>query len=512
MKYRLTTLYITIIAITCITIYSCKKDIATEKISDRDQEQIRDWYNSKVNKAGSNLFNTLKPVWETVSVNEHSDQLVYEMKMNNPRHVFVGAETTDKNKAAKIAPRTSTRLVVFKDKKTGLITKGCYMSIINEGANADLNSIHYKQFNNFTGKIYYFDMNGAFGNGWSYMEGLISGRIAASTKENYLQSQKELSGLNKKSPNGRDKLAREQGFTCFTAMIEYWGSTCVDSYGCDYYITGVSYVTSCTGPSGLGGEGGEYGGGGGGGADGGVGNVPATISKVDVDPAARPCLGQIKSTLEALGLKTSTSDGTGLIASILNKLNLSTGPNFNAIIMEGTILPGALAATTLTTNPNPSWGTQGTVSQIKFSSEHLNKMTELKVAATMMHEYVHAYFDWNASLIRNGQGGYDPGFQEKYTLLFDKSGKPLPDDFKGNIQHEQMSKNFVKEIATMLKNYAMSQRIPMPADQEYFNKMAWGGLLGTPAGKFAPEGTEYTLSAEQGSSATTITSQTKCKQ
>jgi len=271
-------------------------------------------------------------------------------------------------------------------------------------------------------------------------------------------------------------------------------------------LSSTFLYTECEGNAGGGGNGS-----GGGGGTGGDGSNPSN-PKVDVDPAARPCLGQIKSTLEALGLKTSISDGTGLIASILNKLNLSTGSNFNAIITEGTILPGALATTTLTANLNPLWGTQGTVSQIKFSSEHLNKMTELKVAATMMHEYVHAYFDWNASLIRNGQAGYDPGFQEKYTLLFDKTGKPLPDDFKGNIQHEQMSRNFVREIAVMLRNYAVAQEIPMPADQEYFNKMAWGGLLGTAAGKFAPEGTEYTLSAEQGTSGTTITTQTKCKQ
>lgn len=511
MKYKLTTLYLVIIAMICITIHSCKKDNTSEKTSDRDQEQIRDWYNSKVNRSGSNHFNTLKPVWESVSVQEQSGQLVYEMKMNNPNHIFVGVEATDKNKAAEVAPRASTRLVVFKDKKTGLITRGCYMSVINEGASADLNSIHYKQFNNFTGKIYYFDMNGRFGNGWAYMDGLVSGRITASTKENYLQSQKELSGFNKKSPNGRDKLAREQGFTCFTAMIEYWGSTCVDSYGCEYYITGVSYITSCTGPSGLGGEGGEYGGGGGGGADGGVGNVPPAIPKVDVDPAARPCLAEIKTALEALGLKSSTSDGTGLIASVLNKLNLSTGPNFNAIITEGGIDNGFLADTKLITNQN-SWGSQGFVSQIKFSSVNLNKMTDLKVAATMIHEYVHAYFDWNAYLIRNGKAGADPGFQEKYTLLFDTSGNPMPDDLGGSIQHKQMAESFVTEISKMLKKYAEYKEIPMPADQEYFNKMAWGGLLRTPAGKLAPEGTQYTLSAEQGTTGTTITQQTKCKQ
>ena len=42
--------------------------------------------------------------------------MVHEMKMNNPNRIFVGNEVTDKNKAAEIAPRTSTCLLVFKDK------------------------------------------------------------------------------------------------------------------------------------------------------------------------------------------------------------------------------------------------------------------------------------------------------------------------------------------------------------------------------------------------------------
>lgn len=58
----------------------------------------------------------------------------------------------------------------------------------------------------------------------------------------------------------------------------------------------------------------------------------------------------------------NTGTGSGLIASILNKLNLSAGESFNAIITEGQTTPGYIAETTLITNPN-SWGTQGYVTQ-----------------------------------------------------------------------------------------------------------------------------------------------------
>lgn len=270
MKNKLTALFAIIIVMIGTTIYSCRKDTITRKTLDSERDQIREWYNSKVNKSGSNQFSTLSPIWETISVKEQLDQLVYEMKMNNPNRIFVGNEVTDKSEAAGIATRTSTRLLVFKDKKSGLITSGCYMSIINDGAANALNVIHYKQAKDFTGRIYYFNMDGSFGNGWSYIEGLISERIAASTKENYFQSQRTLSDLNSKLPKGQDKSAILQEIDCFTAAIAEWGSTCVVGHGCDYYITGYEYITICSNGNGgsSGGDGG-YGGDGGGGASGG---------------------------------------------------------------------------------------------------------------------------------------------------------------------------------------------------------------------------------------------------
>lgn len=228
------------------------------------------------------------------------------------------------------------------------------------------------------------------------------------------------------------------------------------------------------------------------------------IMKVDVDPNVRQCLKDIKAALEALGMK-NTSKSTGLIAGVLNKLNLSTGLDFNATITEGSINSKYIAETTWETNPNGN-----RITQIKFNETYLNRATDLKMAGTMMHEYIHAYFDWNLYLMKSGATTYDANFEKTYKLLFDESGVPLNDGFGAN-QHQQIATSFVKEIAAMLKIYAANQNIPLPADPLYFEKIGWGGLQYTSLYKYAPEGTTYANSAEAGNNSTTITQTIKCK-
>ncbi|WP_229676824.1 SprT-like domain-containing protein, partial [Pedobacter psychrotolerans] len=242
---------------------------------------------------------------------------------------------------------------------------------------------------------------------------------------------------------------------------------------------------------------------------GGTTGLESCGQKVDIDPEARQCLKDIKAKLEVLGMK-NTALSTGLISEVLNSLNLSKGSNFNAIINEAVLSKGIVAETTLITNPN-SWGSQGYVSKITFNTSVLNTATDLKLVATMMHEYIHAYFDWNMYLIRTGQKNHDSDFEKNYKILFDESGDPLPDSFGNTAQHEQIAKSFVSNISAMLKSYAISESIPFPADPNYFEKMGWVGLQKTKAGTFAPNGTWYTTNAESGTSSPTITQTIKCK-
>ncbi|KQN34544.1 hypothetical protein ASE92_13190 [Pedobacter sp. Leaf41] len=386
------------------------------------------------------------------------------------------------------------------------------MSVLNEGKEIiKLNNVHYKQAVGLSGKIMFFNMNGDLQNGWEYDKGVITKRINGSLEGYYYGNKNALSDLKdpalvERKDVGMNKLMIYIPPACAFPQPDY-KTACVGVEGymeCSTYFSG--YICA---------DGAESGGGGGyvptpiGGGNEGGGGSPQAPKVVDVDPDARQCLKDIKAALEGLGMK-NTATGSGLISSVLNKLNLGTGANFNAIITEETIAPGSIAETTLITNPN-SWGTQGYVSKINFNSSYLNKASELATVRTMMHEYLHAYFDWNMYLIRSGQKGSDHEFETAYTLLFDESGAPLPDSYGNVAQHEQIAKTFTSEISSMLKNYAITHNIPTPADPLYFDKMAWGGLQKTSLHKFAPDGAIYTNSAEQGNGSYTITTALKCK-
>jgi hypothetical protein len=275
-------------------------------------------------------------------------------------------------------------------------------------------------------------------------------------------------------------------------MCTDWYWTTYDSWTGTVYDE-IYLYTSCTG--------------GGGGTAPGTGASNVFTKKVDVDPNARQCLKDIKAALEALGMK-NTSTESSLIAGVLNKLNLSNGEGFNGILTEGSTSKINYIAET--TPPDYNNIAQNVVTEIKFNSTYLNKMTDLAVAGVMMHEYVHAYFSWNLYLMERNKN-VDPKFKETYDLLFTENGQINYSPEKDS-QHEQIAKSFVGEISAMLKQYAISNQIALPTDSEYFNKMAWAGLEKTSLYKFAPAGTNTTLSAEQGLLGNKITQVIKCKQ
>jgi len=372
-----------------ILIYSCKKQTEKEQIDDYDQSQIQQWYNSKVDKSESNRFRTLSPIWETVSVKEESDQLIFEVSLNNPNKIFIGDHLADKKNASELSARTNTRIIIFKDKKSGLITNGCYMSAINEDTNYDLKSIHYKKVGDFSGRIYYHDLNGTFANGWSYSNGLINGTVSASTKENYFQFQKAALSSNEKLPVKRDKLSIDPGISCYTAAVPLWGSTCVDSYGCEYYITGYDYITNCTT---------EGGGGGGGGDNGGGYSPPASGgSHGGGSGPLAPVIEIIKDSLQA-----KFPCAKVLILDELEKIT-----KYNKMV-EPFLQKGFKPTISWTASAQPwssteySGGTTkvagssglGMSSNITLNSEMIKNSSTLLIAAVAIHETYHAYINY----------------------------------------------------------------------------------------------------------------------
>lgn len=402
-----------------ILIYSCKKQTVKEQVDDYDQNQIKQWYNSKVDKSESNRFSTLSPIWETVSVKEQSGQLIFELNLNNPNKIFIGDHLTDKKNASELSTRTNTRIIIFKDKKSGLITDGCYMSAVNEDTNHDLKSIRYKKVGNFSGRIYYHDLNGTFANGWSYSNGLISGTVLASTKEDYLQFQKIALSSNEKRRIKRDKLSRDPGISCYTAAVPVWGSTCVDSYGCEYYITGYDYITNCT----------TEGGGGGGDNGGGYGPPTSGGNHGGGSGPLAPVIEIIKDSLQAKFPCAKT-----LVLDELEKIT-----KYNKMV-EPFLQKGFKPSITWNTRPqtwangNYSGGTtgisegsiRGMSSDITLNTEMMKNSSKLLIAAIAIHETYHAYINYmfannvDPSLVTKSQPNYMAGLYQ--LIIYEKTG------------------------------------------------------------------------------------------
>lgn len=251
-----------------ILIYACKKDVDRPVVNDFDYQQIKNWYDSRPNHNNANRFISFIPQWDDVHVIETPEQLIYEVTLSNPGKIFLSEQVTTQKEVRDYIARNNTRMIIFKDKRNDRITGGAFMSVVNESRTKNFRSIHYKQVENFSGSIYYHNIDGIFVNGWSYREGLISERLSPSSNEEYLLYQKQISNIDRKSFN--NKIQKVPGQICLVAQVPFWGSTCVDG-GCEYYITGYETISVCVDsptPGGSGGDGGYTGPGGGGGGSG----------------------------------------------------------------------------------------------------------------------------------------------------------------------------------------------------------------------------------------------------
>lgn len=358
-----------------IFIYSCKKENASTMIDPVDQQQIKDWYNLKTNHNTLNRFANMKPVWDIVHTNELSGQLIYEINLSNPDKIFLTNQTINKNQAREYSVKSNIRLVIFKDKETGLITGGCYMSAVNEGDVMSFRSMHYKNVGNFSGDVYYYNIDGTFGNGWSYREGRINEMISSTSKEEYLQFQKDLASTAPKS-SGNGKVQRVYDPPCLTAQIPMWGSTCVNGI-CDYYITGYDYIYICTGGvpttpgSGPGDGGGGYNPGSGGGGGGPTTGQPKEVRNNVNDP----CISEGVNI--AIDAKTT-------IRNMLNTTFLGNEvKDYDVDFYDVTNLPDTLAAVTQNENEQKLI--------IRLNRNILPHRSKEYIVATVYHEILHAY-------------------------------------------------------------------------------------------------------------------------
>lgn len=372
--------------------YSCKKEATSEILIGEDQQKLLDWYNTNVSQDKWNPFASLNPNWDLIHIKEVNGQIIYEVSMNNPNKVFIGDEYTDKNMAEKMFLRNDTRLLIFENKKSGLLENGCYMSIINTGTQNNVKSVHYKEPANLTGNILYFNPDGKMANGWSYLDGATLNIISVSNETEYKSMIRLRIDQALLSPDS-NKTRRYEAAYCTPEYRIIYGTSCtgVEGYmNCQQYVVGREYVNNC-----------EYGGGGdeggytppkptgGGGSS--SGSAPREL-KTDSLKKKFPCADKL--ILQPIFKLPEMSDFVApFLTNMKPTITYQTAElawNNNKTYMLGKTIH------------DPTSGlNQSTI--ITLNEKMLENSSPLLIATTVIHETLHSYIYYNVATAESPQ-------------------------------------------------------------------------------------------------------------
>jgi hypothetical protein len=196
--------------------------------------------------------------------------------------------------------------------------------------------------------------------------------------------------------------------------------------------------------------------------------ITAAINNFDVDFLRNIIYGITKPCQKSV-VKNLMNSCSPFINTINQTFTISNNTNIN--FSNGTI-PNANAYT----NPFYSGSPQSHTISIRFDNSYLENATNLSIAASTLHELVHAYL---INLYLSGQlvatsSDYNT-LLNAFIVFYDNQ---VPDTFDplDNEIHNAM-KDFIDKMANSLYNYAQSQNISVTPS--YCEQMAWGTMYGT---------------------------------
>lgn len=247
-----------------VALNSCQKDLITEnqptitKLKSHDLLAQSQWYNknNSITKSEENWLRELGPNWDNAIQITTDKQIVYELTLNNPKHIFIATGSVDKTHMDNFEKRNAIRLLIFEDQITKARTS-CFMSLV-AGESFDLkgnalDQIHYKNYKDFTGIVNFYELDGSLTNGWSIVKGKINGFRAAAT------------GVSLTNTLAKGKTMSAQLVPCGTTTEVHYRQECIQvgdggngANGCTwsvYYTTEVVYCNQDEG----GGDGGDGG-------------------------------------------------------------------------------------------------------------------------------------------------------------------------------------------------------------------------------------------------------------
>ena len=163
-----------------------------------------------------------------------------------------------------------------------------------------------------------------------------------------------------------------------------------------------------------------------------------------------PCLDSILTNIKALK--------SGKIAEIIQKFSGEI-PNWDWVIVES---PTDMAETGKTEPIITSLGIKTYLNPYK-----LKDATILSTVRTILHESVHAYLTNFFRLDHAKANLTFPEMQQAWNEAKNPS--------YNKIQHDQMVKTYIEDIAALLKEYSITYNLNITDDQ-IFKDLAWGGL------------------------------------
>jgi hypothetical protein len=266
-----------------------------------------------------------------------------------------------------------------------------------------------KKDKKYNGLVLYFNLNGVFVIG----EKIINGKRTA-----YALKTKTTSGTKKQESS---KATETESLNCTTEIIEYWYQDCYyilqgDLIRCDAQVVyDVEIITYCEGNPDDGGGGGN---GGGGSSNCGVGGSagPLTVDVADPDdpnnPIPPPCdeedpFAEIINNITDPCLKSMVQNAidNDIRFNIEQSLNsiFNKNDDFNLVFDQSTSLPTSVdGATTIVQQGGtvgfPLSGRSLTVS-ISLNSNTLPNSSKEYITATILHEALHAYFEFRQTIL-----------------------------------------------------------------------------------------------------------------
>lgn len=159
---------------TAIIFYACKKDRGQQlQPSALGVADLQTWYESNSGnlKKTTILFSALKPNFQTAYSAVKDGYQITEFNPTVSNQLALVSGPADQAKIDKVIANTLTKFILYNATGTKNIG-GAYMVLSGNGSQ-DLQNVHYKNYEGFTGQVNFFNIDGTFENGYVISDGKI---------------------------------------------------------------------------------------------------------------------------------------------------------------------------------------------------------------------------------------------------------------------------------------------------------------------------------------------------